>query len=167
MEGFGGPCANPPYTLSPPPPTHTKTPKNTNKVYLQFYLLDTLGESDRALALVPLTLYLAGLGATFMTEWLNDRLGRKLTYLAGTCVDSVCMDCLCLFLTCVASFTTSAYLHHHHHVNRRTQHNTQTAHTHTGGTVVLLACAGFQMLSPAWSGLVYPLAVIMVRSVSM
>lgn len=52
-------------------------------MYLQFYLIDTLGLGDKALALVPLTLYVAGLAATFATEQLNDRLGRKLTYLAG------------------------------------------------------------------------------------
>lgn len=70
------------YNLSNQP-TLSSPPKKTKQVYLQFFLLDTLGLGDRELALVPLTLYLAGLGATVMTEWLHDRLGRKLTYLAG------------------------------------------------------------------------------------
>ncbi len=48
-----------------------------------FYLLDTLGLGDRELALVPLTLYLSGLGTTFGMERLNTCLGRQGSYLIG------------------------------------------------------------------------------------
>lgn len=79
-------------------------------MYLQFYLLDTLGLGDKELALVPLTLYLAGLGATFATEWLNDRLGRKLTYLAGACVDE--SACVCIYTYRTGSIGLAGLMSH-------------------------------------------------------
>lgn len=88
-------------TQQPPTKTPTKRPA---QVYLQFFLLDALGLGDRELALVPLTLYLAGLGATLATEPLNDRLGRKLTYLAGTVFFCFVLICLLVFLNVQGAF---------------------------------------------------------------
>ena len=48
--------------------------------------------------------------------------------------------------------------------NETTNRPTDQTNGRTGGVVVLLACCGFHIITPAWSGLIYPLAVVLVRA---
>lgn len=56
---------------------------NVTQCYIPMYTLETLGLSKRAIAIMPLVVYVSGLVSTFFTKWLNKSLGRKAVFLSG------------------------------------------------------------------------------------
>ncbi|CAG0915809.1 unnamed protein product [Notodromas monacha] len=62
---------------------------NITQVYIPLYLQDSLNLEARNLAIVPLVMYVSGFGSSFCIKWTNRRLGRKVSYLAGSAVGLV------------------------------------------------------------------------------
>ena len=56
---------------------------NVSQVFLPLYVNKTLKLEKIHIALVPLTVFLSGFLTTTVTKSLSQRIGRKLTYLAG------------------------------------------------------------------------------------
>ncbi|XP_071952607.1 major facilitator superfamily domain-containing protein 12-like isoform X2 [Antedon mediterranea] len=68
---------------------------NISQVYIPMYLLETLQSNKDSVAIIPLVVYVSSFLASVFVKFVNDHLGRKITYGIGALL--ILVACVCFY----------------------------------------------------------------------